>query len=152
MFGELANPILLLNEVDKGRSEDGYNPLSALHQLLEQRQSKEFYDLSVPEIKIDASHVLWIATANKVELIESQIVDRFTVFNISTPTKTQMKVIIKNLYQHFIEQNPTGNYFKKSLNPDVLNQLCEYHPREVRKVLEQALGLVACEQRNYLMR
>jgi len=85
IFGELANPILLLDEIDKGRSDDGYDPLAALHQLLEQRQAKEFCDLSVPEIKIDASHVLWIATANNIELIESQIVDRFTVFNISVP-------------------------------------------------------------------
>jgi len=150
MFGEVANPIVMLDEIDKAHTDSAYKPLAALHGLLEPRQASQFKDLSVPEIKVDASHILWIATANKLDLIENPIVDRFTVFHIDTPTPKQMLAVVKNQYQRFIENNPAGSYFEQKIRDEVAEELSVYHPRNVRKVLDLAFGLAAMKKRNFL--
>jgi len=73
VFSDVANPIILLDEIDKVSVVSAHKPLAALHSLLEPRQASQFQDLSVPELKIDASHVVWIATANTLEPIENQL-------------------------------------------------------------------------------
>lgn len=150
VLGDVANPIVMLDEIDKARNDDVYKPLAALHALLEPRQARQFKDLSVPEVKFDASHIIWIATANSLEAIERPIVDRFTVFHIDVPSIEQMREIVKNQYQRFIDQNKAGGFFERKIRDDVLIDLCSYHPRNVRKILELSFGLAAYEQRNYL--
>jgi len=151
VFGEVANPIVMLDEIDKVVANSAYNPLSALHALLEERQAKQFKDLSVPEIKIDASHVVWIATANKLNSIEKPICDRFTTFHIETPSSKQMRGIVKNQYTKFIQNSPAGVYFESSIQNDVIDKLCLFHPRGVRKMLERAFGVAAIHNRKTLI-
>ena len=150
VFGEVANPIVMLDEIDKSRQDDVHRPIAALLQLLENRQSREFHDLSVPELAIDASHIIWIATANTIETIDAPIVDRFVVFNIKEPNEKQMPAIVKNQYERFIKQNAAGLFFEKKIRKDTLIELCKYHPRNVRKILEQSFGLAAREERKYI--
>jgi hypothetical protein len=151
ILGEIANPIIMLDEIDKSSGRRGeYDPLSALHQLLEPRQAKNFHDLCVPELTVDASNVIWIATANSIDSLEGPIVDRFTIFNVSDPSKEQMTAIVTNQYQRFLEKHPSGGVFKKNMHEDVLTELCGYHPRKVRKILELAFGLAAYNERDYL--
>jgi len=151
VFGEVANPIVMLDEIDKVVANSAYNPLSALHALLEERQAKQFKDLSVPEIQIDASHVVWIATANKLNSIEKPICDRFTTFHIETPSSVQMREIVKNQYTKFIQSSPSGVYFDSSIENDVMDKLCSFHPRGVRKMLERAFGVAAVNNRKKLI-
>lgn len=150
VFGDVANPIILLDEIDKARRDDVYNPLSALHMLLEKRQASRFYDLSVPDVLIDASHVLWIATANDLAKIEQPIVDRFAIFEVDSPAEHQMHAIILNQYERFLAQHPSGSFFESDLSEDVVLELCKYRPREVRKVLENAFGKAAYQKRSFL--
>jgi hypothetical protein len=150
--GNIANPIIMLDEIDKSSTSksSGYDPLAALYSLLEPRQAKQFHDLSVPELTIDASHVLWIATANSIASINAPIVDRFFVFNIANPTRDQGKIIASNQYRQFIEKHPSGSVFESEIRTIVLDELGKYHPRKARKILEQAFGLAAFDCRNYL--
>ena len=150
VHGEVANPIIMLDEIDKARNDEAYKPLAALHTLLEPRQAKIFKDLSVTELLIDASHVIWMATANDITKLEKPIIDRFTLFNIADPSKSQMAAIATNQYQRFLDKNPSGAVFEKTMQPEVLSELCEYHPRKVRKILEQAFGLAAYDDRNFI--
>lgn len=150
VLGDVANPLIVLDEIDKTRSNGQYDPLSGLHQLLEPRQAKQFNDLSVPELTLDASHVIWIATANSVESIAKQITDRFTAFTINEPSPLQMTAIASNQYRRFIVSHPSGMVFEPAIRESVLEALCAHHPRKVRKILEQAFGLAAYDHRNYL--
>lgn len=151
VFGDVANPIIMLDEVDKAYGRRGeYDPLSALHQLLEPRQARNFHDLSVVELTIDASHVIWIATANKIEELTGPIIDRFTIFNVEDPSKEQMPAIVATQYQRFIDKHPSGAFFERTIRDEVLAELCEYHPRKVRKILDLAFGLAAYDGREYL--
>lgn len=150
-LGVKANPIILLDEIDKARASNGYDPLAALYNLLEARQARQFHDLSFPEITLDASHVIWIATANNVESVNSAIIDRFSVFLIETPTEDQSRQIADHQYQRFISNHPSGDAFEPNIRIDVLNKLAKYHPRRVRKILEQAFAGAAFNCRNYLI-
>lgn len=150
-FGDIANPIVMLDEIDKARADaSSYKPLAALHQLLEPRQARIFKDLSLPELILDASNVIWMATSNSVDNLEGPILDRFTVFNIADPSKEQMQVIANNQYQRFICNHPAGHVFEETMRSEVIDELCKYHPRKVRKILEQSFGLAAYEGRTYL--
>jgi hypothetical protein len=146
----IANPIFILDEIDKVRSRGDQDPLSGLHQLLEPRQAKQFRDLSIAEIVLDTSNVMYFATGNSIETIPEQILDRFTVFNIADPNYYQMQIIVNGLYKRFIETHPSGKTFKRTLGRNVRDELANNHPRKVRRLLEQAFGLAATDNRDYL--
>ncbi|XP_004495660.1 lon protease homolog 1, mitochondrial [Cicer arietinum] len=79
---ETANPLVLIDEIDKlGRGHAG-DPASALLELLDPEQNANFLDhyLDVP---IDLSKVLFVCTANVVEMIPSPLLDRMEVVAIA---------------------------------------------------------------------
>src|ERR1041385_5998317 len=61
--GEYANPVIVVDELDKASSDGQYDPLGALYELLESDTAERFVDEFV-ELPIDASGAVWLATAN----------------------------------------------------------------------------------------
>ncbi len=148
VLGEVANPIVLLDEIDKARKDQAYNPLAALHQLLEPRQAKCFKDLSVPAITLDASQVIWVASGNVLEGLEKPILDRFVPFQIERPSEAQMRVIAQNQYRKILAHHDQSAQFEPQLAEDSLTALTTFSPRQVRKLLESALGRAAYHERS----
>src|SRR5207237_3669576 len=82
--GDYANPVIVVDELDKASSDGQYDPLGALHELLEIETAMRFIDEFV-ELPIDASGAVWLATANDASQIPEPLLNRLTVYEIDPP-------------------------------------------------------------------
>ena len=103
VLGTHANPVILLDEVDKAAQYRGSDPLASLHTLLESSTNANVRDISL-EFTFDASHVIWIATANHPEGVADTIRSRFTQFCISPPSG-QQAIQMARMLAHKVQQD-----------------------------------------------
>ena len=150
-YKPFANPILVLDEIDKVVQGGQYDPMSSLYGLLEPATAKRFCDLSIRDVEIDASHINWIATANSLENIPKPILSRFDVFEIAAPTKVQISKIAKQIYRKIRADSSWGKCFPQDLDNVVATHLSKQSPREIRKALIRAFGSAARQGRRVLI-
>ena len=82
--GEYANPVMVVDEIDKARGEHAHDPLGALYGLMEHDTAEAFTD-EFAEVPIDASQVIWVATANDERDIPDPILNRMNVYQVQAP-------------------------------------------------------------------
>jgi ATP-dependent Lon protease len=148
-LGGYANPIIVLDELDKASTDSRYPVTPILYTLLERITASTFVDEAIP-LPIDASHVQWVATANYEEAIEPALLSRFEVFAVPVPTAEQTIQIARYLYLDTIAAEPWGVHFPPVLDSAVLERFTELPPRETRKALIAAFGRAAIAGRRYL--
>jgi ATP-dependent Lon protease len=101
---EFANPVFLVDELDKARGHQGYDPLAPLYQFLERHQASVFHDESIPELAIDASHIIWLMTANDLSQVPAPILSRLKVFDILAPDGFQSGRIVQRIFAETIAE------------------------------------------------
>lgn len=140
-----ADPIILLDEIDKASQSLDRDPLSPLHGLLEPLTAKSATDISI-ELEFDASHVFWVATANEKSRVSETILSRFKVFNIENPTAEQSLSIAKSTAA--CVQNKFN--FMEYPGREIITSVAYLTPREQIKVLEQAFATAILAGRKFI--
>ena len=145
----IANPIILIDEVDKVSSDAKYNPLNVFYGLLEPHSARRFRDEAL-EIEMDASKVIWIATGNYIRNIPAPIQSRMRVFNIKQPDPERMFMVIESIYEHVIKTKAYGQLLDNQLNDAVVIKLSNQSPRSVRISIEEAAFKAIRNQRSVI--
>lgn len=123
------NPLILLDEIDKLGNDVKGDPSSALLEVLDYEQNKDFKDhyLDVP---FDLSDVMFITTANDVSQIPAPLYDRLEVIEISGYTNVEKLEIARN-YLVKKQAKACGIENKKfTITDDALKMICEHYTRE----------------------
>lgn len=133
---EVANPIILIDEIDKSSQDTKYNPLNVFYGLLESHSAKRFRDEAL-EFELDASKIIWIATGNVMHNIPAPIQSRMRIFEISQPDTTSMHPVVKSIYRHVVENKAYGKLLDPSLDEAVIDNLSRQSPRAVKLAIEE---------------
>ncbi|HET7198907.1 MAG TPA: AAA family ATPase [Burkholderiales bacterium] len=137
--GEYANPVIVVDELDKASPEGPYDPLGALYELLEIETATRFVDEFV-ELPIDASGAVWLATANDPARIPEPLLSRLTVFEIDAPDEAGSRRIAANIYREVRSAHDWGRQFPEQPGEATLERLAELAPREMKRAVQSAFG------------
>jgi len=137
--GQYANPVIVVDEIDKASADAQYDPLGALYSLLEHDTASAFVD-EFADVAIDASQVIWITTANDTRGIPAPILNRMNVFEVEAPTLEQARTIARRLYQSIIASHDWGRRFPSEPGDAILEPLAALAPRDMRRALMAGFG------------
>jgi ATP-dependent Lon protease len=137
--GAYANPVMVVDEIDKARGEHAYDPLGALYSLLEHDTAHDFTD-EFAEVPIDASQLIWVATANDARAIPEPILNRMSVYEVQAPDRDAARAIALRLYANLRAGHDWGQRFDAAPADAVLERMSELAPREMRRAWTTAFG------------
>lgn len=136
------NPVFLLDEIDKMASDYKGDPASAMLEVLDPEQNKDFVDHYM-EIPFDLSKVLFITTANSLDGIPGPLLDRMEVIRIAGYTEEEkLKIAQRYLLSKQIKENALPEGFV-TINEEVMKKIVTYYTREAGvRGLERTIGKV----------
>jgi ATP-dependent Lon protease len=146
--GDYANPVVVLDEVDKSGGDHRYDPMGALYTLLERDTASSFKDEFI-DVGMDASHILWVATANDESPIPEPILNRMNVYVIERPDAEGSRRIALAVYREILDAHHWP--FPHEPSDSVLERLASIPPRDMRKLLLDAFGTARLAGRDCLV-
>lgn len=151
-LGDYANPVVLLDEIDKSNSGSTYayrDPLSPLHTLLEPITSSKVRDASVG-LEFDASRIIYVATANDPTRVPMSLRSRFIEFHIEPPAGSQALQVAQVIATTIHEEMALPAF--EPVQPELVKLIAHLSAREQGQVLRRAFAAAIANGRNRLVR
>jgi len=146
------NPVIMLDEVDKVGNDWRGDPSSALLEVLDPEQNREFRDhyLDVP---FDLSQVMFIATANVLDTIPRPLLDRLEVLHLSGYTdEEKLNIALQYLLPRQIRENGLRTEEIEMSNEAVFKIMHDYTREAGVRGLERQVGAVCRKVANQVAR
>ena len=141
-----ANPLILIDEVDKMVKDFKGDPASCLLDILDPDQNKYFTDNYIEE-PFDLSKVLFILTANNIYDIPSALYDRLEIITLSSYTQFEKldiakKYLLPNLYKEHIVNSKQIKFSDEILLTIINKYTKESGVRELERQLDKIIRKV----------
>ena len=146
-----ANRLMLIDEIDKAPASKQYDQLGAFYSLLEPLTARRFCDEAC-DLPIDASAMVFIATANDVDAVPAPLLSRMDVFHIRPPCPDQMSAVVESAWDDLCrDEGWWARRFAKDLDRPVVEALSQLtSTRDIVKRLRRAAGCAARDHRSQI--
>ncbi|HOP57096.1 MAG TPA: endopeptidase La [Bacillota bacterium] len=139
---KVANPVFLIDEIDKLVINQNNDPSSAMLEVLDPEQN-QFYSDHYVEEDYDLSQVLFITTANYLENVPAPLRDRMEIIELSSYTEIEKFhiarrfLIKKEIENHGLEEG------KLEIEDETIRQIIKDYTREAGvRQLERLIGSI----------
>ncbi|MFA7573566.1 MAG: S16 family serine protease, partial [Lutispora sp.] len=144
------NPLFLLDEIDKMSSDFRGDPASALLEVLDSEQNKDFRDHYL-ELPFDLSKVMFLTTANTTDTIPAPLLDRMEIIHLSGYTEEEKLnignkyLIPKQIKEHSLEKKNVA--ISDAAVRDIINRYTRESgvrslEREIANVIRKAATMI----------
>lgn len=148
--GESANPVIVLDEVDKAPGRDsGYRPADELLAPLESETAKCLRDKST-NVQFDASFAIYIGTCNRLSKISDPLLSRFAIFGVDRPDAAARLAITRSVIRAtMLRLNLDGRFAFP--DGETLHMLAIIGAaRKQQHILQRAFARAICAGRDFL--
>jgi len=138
-----GNPVILLDEIDKMSSDMRGDPSSAMLEVLDPAQNKNFTDHYI-EVEYDLSKVMFVMTANDISKIPGPLRDRMEIIHIAGYTPHEkLQIAKKYLVKKAVDNHGLQDY-PVNLNDNVLMHVIRGYTKEAGvRELERLMNTVS---------
>lgn len=137
---KVKNPLILFDEIDKMGADYKGDPSSALLEVLDPEQNKNFSDHYV-ELPVDLSQAMFICTANSLDTIPRPLLDRMEIIQLSGYTENEKFHIAKN---YLVQKQINANGLTKeqfNISDKAIHTVIQNYTREAGvRGLERKIG------------
>lgn len=142
-----ANPVIMLDEIDKVGASFHGDPASALLEALDPEQNSEFLDHYL-DVRLDLSKVLFICTANQLDSIPGPLLDRMEMIKLSGYImEEKLSIARRHLWPRILSQAGVGksqvritdNALKAVINGYAREAGVRNLEKQLRKILRKAV-------------
>ncbi len=126
---EVANPVVMIDEVDKIGSDFRGDPASALLEVLDPEQNADFMDHYL-DVRFDLSQVLFLLTANQLDTVPRPLLDRAEIIRLpGYMISEKVEIGRKHLWPNQLKEHALTRS-DVSLTKAVIQHLVEDYARE----------------------